>query len=138
MSTVITTPPLGLRLLYHTLGWRLDEPYRAWVAADLADPRWFHRHWCVFAPFLLLFGTLLYGSAWLLTGRFNTAGFLAVVVVGALFPRSQPDRAHRFAAARQGLAGTPGWWARLPNVAMAGLTCAGSGAALLAMVIFAR
>lgn len=133
MSDVVTVPPLGLRLLYHTLGWRLGDPYREWVAADLADERWFHRHWCIFAPFLVLVGTLLYGTRWLVTGRFDAVGYVVVVVVAALFPRVDPDRLHQVAAARQQLPGTsPNWWARQPNGVVVGV----QGAVLVAGGIF--
>ena len=137
MSTVVTTPPLGLQILYRTVGWRLGEPYREWVAADLADPSWFRRYFLANAAVSIPVGALVLGFAWWVSGDFPQGGLIGGLV--ALLFGFPSDRTKRIAVSRQLLPGAPlGRWARLPNGVVIGIYVGGLCVALLLIATFAR
>ena len=63
------------RAAYRGLGIRLDDRWRDWLEADLADPRWPRRHRLAQVTTFGMVGGLFLGAVWLVLGEVRWSGF---------------------------------------------------------------
>lgn len=91
----VDTPPAGLRFAYRFFGWRIEEPYRQWLLADLADPTWLRRYRLRHLAFVTVAAALILGSFQWRYDRFPWAG-----VGGSSAARSVPSSVRRDFARR--------------------------------------
>jgi len=118
----VVAPPAGLWFAYRFLGWRLDGPYRTWLLADLADPRWLRRYRVRHLAMVATSAFVLISAVSLRYGRFPTAG-IGGFIGSALGPFIFPERIRRSVARRQLLPGEETtWWHRLSNLSWTGLS----------------
>ncbi len=120
----VVTPPTGLRIAYRFFGWRLEEPYRAWLLADLADPTWLRRYRIRHLAFIATIAAVTLSAFHLRYGRFPLAGIVGLIG-GALGPFLNSARLRQQIARRQLLPGEQTtWWHRLSNGTWTGINVA--------------
>lgn len=71
---VTPSPSWFERTAYRGLGIRLDDRWRPWLEADLADPRWARRHRVAQAITFGMVGALFLPAVWLLVGDVHWSG----------------------------------------------------------------
>lgn len=134
-TTDVVAPPAGLRFAYRFLGWRIEEPYRAWLLADLADPTWLRRYRLRNLAFVTTVAGVCIAFVQWRYQRFPLAG-LGGFLGGALGPFLFPDRVRQQVARRQLLArAETTWWHRLSNQTWTAINIALVVAVLTAAVV---